>query len=134
MADKRISLLANWIWRFGREEASLWKQVICAKYGSDQKDLFWNWQCSNYSSAFVQLVSKLFTDGSISRKIIEDGFQVILGSRGREKFWEDIKWDNITLKSAFPRIFPLASCKKGAVKEFGRWENANGCKVKKTSV
>ena len=124
VVDKGISLLAKWIWRFGREESSLWKQVICAKYGLNQKDLFWNWQYSNSSSAFVQSVSKLFMDGSKSRKIIEDGFRVILGNGERAKLWEDIKWDNISLRSAFPRIFALASCKMGVVKEFGSWENS----------
>ena len=40
VADKGTSLLAKWIWRFGKEELSLWKKVTCVKYDLDQKTLF----------------------------------------------------------------------------------------------
>ncbi|KAK2654441.1 hypothetical protein Ddye_014297 [Dipteronia dyeriana] len=35
-------LLAKWIWRFGREEISLWKKVFCAKYNVPSNSLVWN--------------------------------------------------------------------------------------------
>ncbi|KAK2654576.1 hypothetical protein Ddye_014432 [Dipteronia dyeriana] len=33
MVDKNISLLAKWVWRFSFDRDSLWKKVVCAKYG-----------------------------------------------------------------------------------------------------
>ncbi|KAK2655359.1 hypothetical protein Ddye_008411 [Dipteronia dyeriana] len=50
------------------------------------------------------------------------------------RFWEDIKWDNISLKSAFLRIFALASNKEGVINEFGSWIDSNwvwGVKVRR---
>ena len=41
MRDKGLSLLAKWIWRFGREDSFLWKKVICAKYDLGQNPLLW---------------------------------------------------------------------------------------------
>ena len=29
------ALLGKWIWRFASEEGSLWKILICSKYGED---------------------------------------------------------------------------------------------------
>ncbi|KAK2662855.1 hypothetical protein Ddye_001429 [Dipteronia dyeriana] len=70
-ADKGTSLMVKWIWRFGREESSLWKSVICAKYGLDTRDIFWKWNLSQPCSVFVQSVGKLFDDGSITKMIID---------------------------------------------------------------
>ncbi|KAK3200454.1 hypothetical protein Dsin_023869 [Dipteronia sinensis] len=28
MSDKSLSLMSKWVWRFGRESASLWKKVL----------------------------------------------------------------------------------------------------------
>ncbi|KAK3225650.1 hypothetical protein Dsin_005512 [Dipteronia sinensis] len=42
-----------------------------------------------------------------SFKIIKDGFQVVVGSGDKIRFWKDLKWDSIPLYVAFPRIFAL---------------------------
>ncbi|KAK3206947.1 hypothetical protein Dsin_020993 [Dipteronia sinensis] len=41
LMDKNTGLLAKWIWRFGSEVNSLWKRVLCAKYGMNINDLSW---------------------------------------------------------------------------------------------
>lgn len=33
IGDKNKSLLAKWFWRFSRKDESLWKRVLCSKYG-----------------------------------------------------------------------------------------------------
>ncbi|KAK2639685.1 hypothetical protein Ddye_027480 [Dipteronia dyeriana] len=33
IVDFNRSLLAKWVWRFGRERNQLWKRILCAKYG-----------------------------------------------------------------------------------------------------
>ncbi|KAK2662767.1 hypothetical protein Ddye_001341 [Dipteronia dyeriana] len=40
--DKGVSLLAKWIRRFGNEHSSLWKTILCAKYGVNNKGIIWD--------------------------------------------------------------------------------------------
>jgi hypothetical protein len=54
MKDKGLSLMAKWLWRFGREESSLWKKVLCAKYGLSNKSLMWNGNMIRSGSHFVK--------------------------------------------------------------------------------
>ncbi|KAK2636756.1 hypothetical protein Ddye_031548 [Dipteronia dyeriana] len=42
MRDKGLSLMAKCSWRLGREESSLLKNVLCAKYGLGDKPLLWD--------------------------------------------------------------------------------------------
>ncbi|KAK3189923.1 hypothetical protein Dsin_029484 [Dipteronia sinensis] len=61
--DKSKALLAKWIWRFGREENSLWRRVICSKYKA----------------------------GTRTENVINDGFLIVVGREARANFWSDIK-------------------------------------------
>ena len=81
--DKGNSLLAKWIWRFGREEDSLWRLVICEKYGVDKSSLWWDWQVSKSASQFVRAVSSLFKEVSRTSMVIKEGFRVVLGNGER---------------------------------------------------
>ena len=38
--DKNKAMLAKWMWRFGIEEDSLWRKVICSKYKVQEGVLF----------------------------------------------------------------------------------------------
>ncbi|KAK3200498.1 hypothetical protein Dsin_023913 [Dipteronia sinensis] len=57
MLDKNRGLLAKWIWRFGCEENTLWKRVLCAKYGMNIKDLRWEWNITSNPSHLVSSVN-----------------------------------------------------------------------------
>ncbi|KAK2640343.1 hypothetical protein Ddye_028138 [Dipteronia dyeriana] len=35
MADKNNGMLAKWVWRYGKENNTMWKRVICSKYGTE---------------------------------------------------------------------------------------------------
>ncbi|KAK3221169.1 hypothetical protein Dsin_015139 [Dipteronia sinensis] len=120
--DKGSSFLAEWIWRFGREETSLWKIVICAKYGVVHRTLLWNWKGTKAGSPFIKTVGSLFREGSRVHNIIDKGFRVVVGNEERLKLWEDIVWDSVPLKNVFPRIFALANIKYGRLKDFGKWD------------
>ncbi|KAK3218547.1 hypothetical protein Dsin_012517 [Dipteronia sinensis] len=118
--DKNLGLLAKWVWRFGNEDASFWKKVLCAKYGMDSKELIWQWHRSAQASILVNTVSRLFDNGSKSASIPNYGIQVIwCGDKVR--LWKDIMWDSIPLKIAFPRIFVLSRNKEGMLQEYGSW-------------
>ncbi|KAK3225807.1 hypothetical protein Dsin_005669 [Dipteronia sinensis] len=59
MRDKRLSLRAKWLWRFGREDSSLWKKVLCAKYGLGLNLMLWN--CLKVRTGFVSSKVEVFT-------------------------------------------------------------------------
>jgi hypothetical protein len=42
MRDKGVSMLVKWLWRFGKEHNSLWKKVICVKYGLRIQGIVWD--------------------------------------------------------------------------------------------
>ncbi|KAK3221407.1 hypothetical protein Dsin_008432 [Dipteronia sinensis] len=119
--DKNKGLLMKWVWRFGRDEGSLWKKVICAKYGVKLNCLQWDWNVATTASPFIKAISSLFTTGSSSEKIIGEGLKVVVGSGTRVSFWKD-SWNGVVpFMGAYPRIFALAVKKDGFICEFGRW-------------
>ncbi|KAK2654791.1 hypothetical protein Ddye_014647 [Dipteronia dyeriana] len=120
LRDKGLGLMAKWIWRFGREQSSLWKKVLCVKYGLDQNSLLWNRHWVKSRSYFFKSINGLFAEGQCAYNIINKGFQVVRGNRERIKLWKNCLWDFVPLKLAFVRIFALALNKEGIVKEFGR--------------
>ncbi|KAK2659848.1 hypothetical protein Ddye_006381 [Dipteronia dyeriana] len=50
---------------------------------------------------------------------------ICLSSGKKVRFWNDIKWDSVSLKMAFLRINALAKNKEGMVRQFGRFENSS---------
>ncbi|KAK2642977.1 hypothetical protein Ddye_024740 [Dipteronia dyeriana] len=117
--DKNKVLLVKWLWRFGREDKALWKKVIGSKYRVDDKSLFWNWQGSSCASFFVKSMRVLLKDGSLTCRVIKDGFQTIVRSGDEIDLWSDICCEGIPLKVAFPRCFALTIKKCGTVQKFG---------------
>ncbi|KAK2661752.1 hypothetical protein Ddye_000326 [Dipteronia dyeriana] len=61
--------------RFEREDRSLWKLVLCAKYGFDQKSLFWKFNLVNTCSTFVKTASQFFEVGHKADDIVRTGFK-----------------------------------------------------------
>lgn len=121
MLDKTVGMLAKWVWRFGYEASSLWKNVVCANYGIDERRMVWDWQSCKASSYFVKTIANLFKPGSRTAKVCEEGLQVVIGCGNKVRFWEDIIVESVQLKEAFPRIFPLAAVKEGFISDFGSW-------------
>ncbi|KAK2659388.1 hypothetical protein Ddye_005921 [Dipteronia dyeriana] len=72
----------------------------------------------------MKAVRSLFLEGHRACKLIKEGFRVVVGNGERAKLWEDIKWENIPLERAFPRLFALSSNKEGFVKDYGRREGS----------
>ncbi|KAK3206960.1 hypothetical protein Dsin_021006 [Dipteronia sinensis] len=125
MEDKNKSLLAKWVWRFGKEENSLWRRVICAKYGIPCGTITWDWKSSESASFFVKTVSSLYSAGSLTEKFLKDGLKIIIGNGRRANFWNEPWGKELPLKFSFPRIFALAVDKSGVVEDFGRWQGSN---------
>ncbi|KAK3220872.1 hypothetical protein Dsin_014842 [Dipteronia sinensis] len=117
---KNQGLLAKWVWRFGLEDISLWRRVICAKYGVPLDVLRWDWNCGACSSWFIKTVGTLFLDGSNSAQVLKEGLRVIVGRGDRARFWSDVMVGGSPLKYAFPRIYTLAVDKLGSIRNFGK--------------
>ncbi|KAK3229124.1 hypothetical protein Dsin_001005 [Dipteronia sinensis] len=123
--DKNKALLVKWIWRFEKEDQSLWRRVICSKYKVDEISLYWNWHESKFT--FVKSIETLLKVGSQTCRMIKEGFQTVVGSGNRADLWSDIFCDGRPLNVAFPRCFALAVKKSGVVQDFGnlvgeRWD------------
>ncbi|KAK2662363.1 hypothetical protein Ddye_000937 [Dipteronia dyeriana] len=119
MIDKGLSFIAKWLWRFRREDQSLWKIVLCVKYGLNPSLIFLDGQGVKNGSYFFKAVSSLLRAEHRAFNIIKIGFQAVCGNGERLRLWHYIVWDSVPLKGAVPRIFTLSSNKEGAIKEFG---------------
>ncbi|KAK0590392.1 hypothetical protein LWI29_026422 [Acer saccharum] len=83
--------MAKWIWRFGKEENSLWKKVLCAKYGVSYNGLNWKWQVSSSPSPFIKAVGSLFEGGSALAKVLNEAKEKS-GVIQRFGKWVDARW------------------------------------------
>ncbi|KAK3206816.1 hypothetical protein Dsin_020862 [Dipteronia sinensis] len=70
-------------------------------------------------------VGSLFDKGSATAKILKDGINVVVGNGEKTKFWSNLWWDNITLKTVCPRTYALFVNEDGFVNDFGRWTNSS---------
>ncbi|KAK3218657.1 hypothetical protein Dsin_012627 [Dipteronia sinensis] len=73
----------------------------------------------NLEAEFGKLVNNLMVQRKNSANIINKGFHGIVGSGERVRFWQDLRWDLISLRNAFPRIYVLAANKEGMVGDLG---------------
>ena len=62
--DKNKAMLVKWLWRFGKEENSMWKKVIYSKYKIDEKSLYWSWHGSIADSFFVKSIHAMLKVGT----------------------------------------------------------------------
>ncbi|KAK3219375.1 hypothetical protein Dsin_013345 [Dipteronia sinensis] len=60
--DKGNVMLAKWIWRFGNEVEALWRQVVCAKYSVESRNLVWDWNGGHSASQFIKSVGGLMEE------------------------------------------------------------------------
>ena len=116
------ALLAKWVWRFSLETNAFWKQVLCAKYGLNQRDLSLNVSSSNSFSPFMNSLWRLLYNSGDFSHIIQSGFRFSLGNGEHINFWTDVWVGECSLKEVFQRIFALASVKEGCgIKKASLW-------------
>ncbi|KAK3193895.1 hypothetical protein Dsin_025205 [Dipteronia sinensis] len=104
------------------------------------RDVRWQWYNSKQDSAFVKAIHKLFENNTSTTSSLMEGLQIVIGRGDRASFWEDIRWDSIPLRVAFPQIFALSSKKVGKilsskgrglrVEPHERWNPREGCDEK----
>ncbi|KAK3222943.1 hypothetical protein Dsin_009968 [Dipteronia sinensis] len=125
MLDKNKSFFAKWMWRFGSEFDSLWRTVLCAKYGVRKESLLWECSPNMNASLFVKAIKSLLASGLKTEKVIKEGLKVIIGDGNMADFWSFRSEDDSQLKSACPRIYALATNKAGVVQDgpAGSWRS-----------
>ncbi|KAK2653362.1 hypothetical protein Ddye_013218 [Dipteronia dyeriana] len=94
MRDKGLSLMVKWVWRFGREDSSLWRKVLCAKCGLCSKALHLDGSKIKSGSHFVRSISKLLCGNHRAHDILHNGFTVVIGNGDKIQFWQkvDMRW------------------------------------------
>lgn len=108
-------------WRFGREDNALWKRVICSIHKIRDSSLYWDWKANKEAYVFVKSIQSLLKPGSLTEKIISEGFKTVVGDGSRAELWMDISVEGVPLKMAFQRCFVLATKKIGVIQDFGGW-------------
>ncbi|XP_028113211.1 uncharacterized protein LOC114311295 [Camellia sinensis] len=80
-------LLLKWWWRFGVENKSLWKEVICSKYVS--LDGRWTPQLiSRESKIWSDIIQAVMSNPELHHFYISNA-QIVLGDGRRARFWRD---------------------------------------------
>ena len=58
--------------------------------------------------------------GSNSARVLNKGFNVVVGNGERARLWSEFVWDSIPLKYVILRIFGLVINNEGLVKDYGQ--------------
>ena len=111
------ALLSKWSWRFANERNSLWRKVICSKFGES----FGGWHTSDIRGSYG---TSLWKD---IRKEWPSFFQnsvFALGDGRRINFWKDVWCGEEALCVRYPVLFNLALNKEGMVADM--WDSRGG--------
>ncbi|XP_028076768.1 uncharacterized protein LOC114278826 [Camellia sinensis] len=103
-------LLAKWWWRFGKEDSSLWKQVICSKYKLEGGRWFpFYVEATNISRVWSDIIFVGDSNSSLLNYFIGNGdVEIKIGYGERISFWVDNWMGTMCLKSQFPRLYSLS--------------------------
>ncbi|OVA16860.1 hypothetical protein BVC80_1231g1 [Macleaya cordata] len=104
------ALLSKWVWRYGKENDSLWRRVIEAKYGGARGNILPTETNIPYGTGLWRHILK-------HKKNITNNSTIRVNNGDATLFWID-KWiGEAPLKESFPKIFKLSRCKKAPITE-----------------
>ncbi|XP_028088670.1 uncharacterized protein LOC114289202 [Camellia sinensis] len=104
-----VCFLAKWLWRFGAESNTLWKRILCSKYGSMGGNcLPIMTLTSNYSKIWTRIISRGQSNPQLL-SVFLDNNQVVVGNGSRIHFWTDYWMGPCCVKNEFPRLFSLST-------------------------
>ncbi|EOY07997.1 Uncharacterized protein TCM_022315 [Theobroma cacao] len=122
MEVKNRALLNKWLWRYGSEMGSLWREVIVKKVGGNLINLIPEMSANKrVSTVWKNIIKPLSPTNDFSLQVSTD-MQLVVGDGSRILFWADRWTDGGILKDLYPIIFALVRNKDGYIQEFGRWE------------
>ncbi|GJT03129.1 RNA-directed DNA polymerase, eukaryota [Tanacetum coccineum] len=101
-------LMFKWMWRFYTQNTSLWVRVIKAIHGDDGK--VGGYVKDGAKSCWLSIVNELNTLKNKGINLL-DFLYVKLGNGDKTAFWEDRWIEGSALKTRYPRLFNLETCK-----------------------
>ncbi|XP_028053421.1 uncharacterized protein LOC114257814 [Camellia sinensis] len=115
-----------WWWRFGAEENSLWKDVICGKY----REPGWAWfpsteRASRLSKIWGDIIRTVASRANLMQ-FFRSNTVVKIGDGRRIRFWSDCWSEGVCLRDEFPRLYSLSVDKVGYVFMFHSNRDAYG--------
>ena len=111
------ALLCKWSWRFANDRNSLWRKVICSKFGETNGGWHTCDLGGNYGISLWNEIRKEWP--SFSQNVVFS-----LGDGRRIKFWKDVWCGEEALCSIYPLLFNLALNKEAMVTDI--WDSSRG--------
>ena len=104
------ALLGKWVWRFALELNSIWKRLICSKFGKE--DLGW-------SSREVRgsLWGGLLEGYPKKSSWVRENWKLSIGNGTSIRFWTDHWCGTSILRNSFPDLFGISINKVEIVAE-----------------
>ncbi|KAK3222323.1 hypothetical protein Dsin_009348 [Dipteronia sinensis] len=90
--DKGNDMLAKWILRIGNEVEALWRQVVCAKYSVESRNLVWDW--NEFYALAVKKIEVVCEFGAWNGAV----WQWNVETRRHVLGWEEEVWFNFINK------------------------------------
>ena len=88
LRDKNKALLCKWLWRFGSEESSLWKQVIKFIHNTNCSNLMPQASITGAGSIWTGMINHCVKDNRL-QVIVSHQSMVLIGNDKRTVFWLD---------------------------------------------
>ncbi|XP_028064362.1 uncharacterized protein LOC114267521 [Camellia sinensis] len=107
--DVNDYLLAKWWWRFGVEDKSLWKRVLCSRYQYNGGKWLPFPSSDEYLSKVWGGILRVGQSNSQLKSIFLDNIKLVVGNGGRIQVWLDHWCGNQCLMEKFPRLFSLST-------------------------
>jgi len=121
LRDKNKALMFKWIWRFGSEESSMWKDVINNIHNTTCSIIIPKYPILGTGSTWSRIVNHCVTNNRL-QDIVNHQFVVLVGNGKRIKFWLD-DWTTIgRLAEQFPALFRLTNDKEASLDKMGMWD------------
>ena len=114
------ALLGKWVWRFAKEEESIWKEIIRLKYQVEDGGWFTKIPRENFGVGLWKDISKENMQMKLDNIFV-------LGDGRRISFWEDTWCSEAPLCEILPTLYSLAVTKGAKVADmwdFSRWKGA----------
>ena len=113
------ALLCKWCWRFATERDSLWRKVICSKFGED----FGGWCSGDINGGFgVGLWKEIRKEWP---QLVQNTY-LALGNGRRISFWKDVWCGEEALSLTFPNLFRMTAQKDAKVADLWNWDSGEG--------
>jgi len=126
LRNKNKALLFKWLWRFGSEESSMWKDVIKSIYNTKYSKIILQDHLSGIGNTWSCIVNQYVKDNRL-QDIVNHQSVMLVGNGKRIKFWLDDWTNNGSLVEQFPALCRLSNDKEASLEKMGKWDGHARC-------